>query len=75
MRITATTRTRDIFYEPDPPESDCQEEERDDSTEDEQDDREDDDETGHDYDLSDLDDRPDYDPGDWGQPGDGNYYP
>lgn len=34
-----------------------------------------DDETGHDYDLSDLDDRPDYDPGDWGQPGDGNYYP
>lgn len=22
-----------------------------------------------------IDDRPDYDPGDWGQPGDGNYYP
>ncbi len=34
-----------------------------------------DDETGHDYDLSDLDDRPDYDPGDWGQPGDGRYWP
>lgn len=54
MKITSTTRTRDIFFEPDPPEDD----------EVEDDDCEPDD-----------DDGPSYSPGDWGQPGDGNYYP